>query len=141
MVVMVVSVIACSDSTGPPHVLDVTIAVSAVTVSLSAPVTVMVTAINRGPDPVEVSFSTCPFRFSVIGGNGQNLGSPSFLCDLALRVRTLQTGDIIEFDHRWDGRMHGPDGVELLPPGPYQLIGGVRRGRSDPVLIAVVDSG
>ena len=125
--VLAMSVTACSASTGLSDNVVVEIAVSAPTVSAEAKVTIRVTATNRGTEPVQINAGTCPEAFEVLAINGRQVGPPSLICQLDLRLQSLEPGESFEFNHNWDGAGNagGINHREALPLGDYLLRGRV----------------
>ena len=128
--VLAMGVTACSASTGlSDNVVVVEIVVSAPTVSAEAKVTITVTVVNSGTDPIEINLSTCPEVFEVLRTDGQQVGPPTAVCPLVALPHTqaLQPGESFEFHHTWDGAGNtgGINQREPLPLGAYLLRGRV----------------
>ena len=123
---------ACADATGPALPLDVSLTASAATASADRPVTLTVTATNRGARPVEVLADPCPEAYRVTAASGAVVAPGPTLCAAMATIRVLQPGERLALAYSWAGTTRpSVTGYAVpLPAGTYQLRGFVvARGR------------
>jgi len=120
----------------PPRI-EMTIQVSAATFSTTDPLTVTLTAANKGSQTLDLGYgsSSC-----WLGLGGQQDGNPvdlglGFVCTTDWVHKTLEPGEERTEIIYVDGVRWSKHPVSTLPPGLYELYGIFSDYRSDPIQV------
>lgn len=121
---------ACTDTTGPGRLLEVSITTSSAIVTVHQPVIITVAAVNKGEEPVDVHANSFPEAYRVTTSSGELVAPGPALCTALGITKVLQPGERLEFSYSWGGttreRIEGP--TVQLPAALYQLRGVVFAG-------------
>lgn len=119
----VLVVCACGGSTGLATDVDVVISSNRASVSLTAPVQIVVTVTNRSNAPTEIITSGCVPTFEVVDANGIAVGPWSGPCaPVAPPPELLDPHASRNFVSSWNATAAGPAvSPQSLAPGTYRV--------------------
>jgi hypothetical protein len=122
--ILALAAIACTDSTGPNHGLEIKAEVAPATMHIGDVATISITMTNRSDKLQTVETNVCGDAFVVKDRQGEVVAPPSEICEMYSSPRTLAPGEQFSYTASWTAQSLGGAGlVPIQTPGTYLVSG------------------